>query len=190
MALYGAVIQVLAALAVLCVGVSAVVFGLLLAPSGRERLRAYFGGSEWQLVGWAWLVALVATAGSLYLSEIMHFVPCLLCWYQRIAMYPLVVVLGVATFRRDIGVWRVAMPLPAIGLLISAYHVLLQYQPTLEVVSCNVGAPCSGRYMAVFGFVSIPVLAGAAFLMILALLAVAALFTGPGSEGRFLAVGD
>jgi disulfide bond formation protein DsbB len=108
--------------------------------------------------------------GSLYLSDVMHFLPCLLCWYQRIAMYPLVVVLGVGMLRSDPGVWRFAIPLPVIGAAIAAYHVMIQWRPNLEVTSCAIGAPCTGRYVAVFGFISIPTMAAAAFLLITVLL--------------------
>ena len=85
-------------------------------------------------------------------------------------MYPLVVVLGVGMLRADAGVWRFALPLPLIGLLIAAYHVTIQWRPTLDVGTCDVGAPCTGRYVAVFGVVSIPTMAGAAFLLITSLL--------------------
>ncbi len=108
--------------------------------------------------------------GSLYLSDFVGFIPCRFCWYQRIAMYPLVLVLGVGLVRGDGGVWRYAIPLSIVGFLIAAYHVALQYQPHLEILSCATDAPCSVRYVAVFGFISIPAMAGAAFLLITALL--------------------
>lgn len=85
-------------------------------------------------------------------------------------MYPLVLVLGVGLLRPGVRIWPFALPLPAVGLAIAAYHVALQFQPTLDLVPCEGGVPCSGRYVAVFGFVSIPVMAGAAFLMITTLL--------------------
>jgi disulfide bond formation protein DsbB len=85
-------------------------------------------------------------------------------------MYPLVVVLGVAFFRSDPGVWRYALPVSIIGLMISVYHVFIQFRPALEIGSCGSGPPCSGRYVAVFGFVSIPWMAGGAFLLISAIL--------------------
>jgi disulfide bond formation protein DsbB len=71
---------------------------------------------------------------------------------------------------RDPTVWRFALPLPLVGLVISLYHVSIQYRPSLEIVSCGSGAPCSARYVLVFGFVSIPVMAAAAFLLIAVLL--------------------
>ena len=68
-------------------------------------------------------------AGSLYFSEVAHFVPCRLCWYQRIAMYPLVLLLGIATLRRDVGIRLYAIPLAAIGAAVSIYHVQLERFP-------------------------------------------------------------
>ena len=164
MGLYPTIITTLGVLAFVAVAL-AIGLGVALATAGgRARLFGMLGGQERHPITWAWIVALIAMLGSLYLSEIMHFVPCLLCWYQRIAMYPLVFVLGVGLLRADPGVW------PVIGFFISAYHVLIQFRPNLEVTTCAVGAPCTGRYVAVFGFVSIPTMAGAAFLLITALL--------------------
>ncbi len=115
----------------------------------------------------AWLVAIVATAGSLYFSEVRSFVPCALCWWQRILMYPLVVVLGVATFRQDAAVWRTALPLSVLGLGTSTYHYLVQKVPGFAPpASCASGVPCTAQYINWFGFVSISFLAGVAFLLI------------------------
>ena len=115
----------------------------------------------------AWWVAIAATVGSLYFSEVRQFVPCTLCWWQRIFMYPLIVVLGVATFRQDAQVWRTALPLSAIGLGTAAYHYLLQKVPTIAPpASCALGVPCNVQYINWFGFVTIPFLAFAAFAWI------------------------
>ena len=123
----------------------------------------------------AWLTAIAATAGSLYFSEVRMFVPCALCWWQRIFMYPLVVVLGVATFRQDHQAWRTALPLSLVGLGTAGYHVLLQKVPGLAApASCAAGVPCDLQYINWFGFVTIPVLAAVAFAIItLALLRLA-----------------
>lgn len=119
----------------------------------------------------AWLVALMATIGSLYFSEVRMFVPCALCWWQRIFMYPLVAILGVATLRQDFGVWRYALPLSLIGLGTAGYHVLLQKVPGLAPpASCAVGVPCSLQYINWFGFVTIPTLALVAFTLISAIM--------------------
>ena len=170
MTFYAGIVQTLATLALLGTGVA---FGLLVAhasPAGRAWLRERLGGRELHPIGWAWFVALVAMSGSLYFSDVVGFVPCLLCWYQRIAMYPIVFVLGMGLLQRDPTAWRFALPLPLVGLVISLYHVFVQYRPTLEIVSCGSGAPCSARYVLVFGFVSIPVMAAAAFGLIATLL--------------------
>ena len=170
MALYTGIVQTLAALALL--GTVAAV-GLLVAqgsPSGRAWLRERLSDQELHPIGWAWFVALMAMSGSLYLSDVVGFIPCSLCWYQRIAMYPIVFVLGMGLLQRDPTAWRFALPLPLVGLVISLYHVVVQYRPGLEIVACGTGAPCSARYVAVFGFVSIPVMAAAAFLLIAVLL--------------------
>lgn len=170
MALYSTIITTLGILAPVAV-VLALGLGVTLSLSGgRESLRGALVGQERHVIGWAGGVALMAMLGSLYLSEIVHFLPCLLCWYQRIAMYPLVAVLGVGMLRSDPAVWRFAIPLPVIGFLIAAYHVTIQWRPNLDVGTCAIGAPCTGRYVAVFGFISIPTMAGAAFLLITALL--------------------
>ena len=170
MTLYPAIVQMLGGASLAGAATSlALVVGLMM-PVGRAWLRTSLTGYERHVIGWAWTIAFLATAGSLYFSEIVGFIPCPFCWYQRFAMYPLVLVLGVGLVRAYPGIWRFALPLPLIGLVIAAYHVALQFQPTLDLVPCEGGVPCSGRYVAVFGFVSIPVMAGAAFLMISALL--------------------
>lgn len=170
MAFYATIVTTLGVLALVAVALALALGGALVTAGGRERLQLALFGLERHAIGWAWGVALTAMLGSLYLSEIAHFLPCLLCWYQRIAMYPLVFVLGVGMLRSDPAVWRYAIPLPVIGFLIAAYHVMIQWRPTLDVGTCAVGAPCTGRYVAVFGLISIPTMAGAAFLLITALL--------------------
>jgi disulfide bond formation protein DsbB len=172
--MFAQVITILAALAVVAVVVSAGLWVGLAAPSGRRVLRRWFGSGGRELLIGAWLVAAIAMAGSLYFSN-SGLVPCKFCWYQRIAMYPLVPILGVAAFRRDVGVWRYALPLSVVGGLISLYHAALQLQPALEVTECTVGAPCTLRYFAVFGWISIPWMAGAAFVWITTLVSAAAI---------------
>ena len=170
MTTYAAASQFLGFLTLLTLGAAALLTVFLAVPSGRSRIGALLAGRERDALGFAWLASAFAMAGSLYYSDIVGFVPCLLCWYQRIAMYPLVAVLGVGFLRSDPAVWRFALPHPRIGQPISVYHALIQLQPSLEVVSCGGAVPCSGRYVAAFGFVSIPWMAGAAFLFIAAVL--------------------
>lgn len=115
----------------------------------------------------AFAIAATAMAGSLYYSEIAHFVPCEFCWFQRIAMYPLAVLLlvGVAT-RATLPARFVVVP-AAIGLLISVYHYQLQLFPEQTVICTGAGAPCTLRYVDELGFVSIPFMAGCGFAAIL-----------------------
>jgi disulfide bond formation protein DsbB len=129
----------------------------------RERL------SPWALPAAA-IVALLAMGGSLYFSEIAHYTPCVLCWYQRIAMYPLVLLLGIAAFRRDIGIRIYAIPLAAIGAVISTYHYLLEWGIVPDSGACVVGVPCTQVWFRQFGFISLPFLALTAFLLIIAFL--------------------
>jgi disulfide bond formation protein DsbB len=165
-----AVTQSLASLALLSGAMGALLLVALAVPPSRRALAVRASGSEGLLVGVAALAALVASAGSLYFSQVAGFTPCLLCWYQRIAMYPLVPVLAVGLLRRDRGVWAYGLPLSVIGLGIALYHVMIQFRPALEVGACGTGVPCTARYLAVFGFVSIPVMAAGGFLLVTALL--------------------
>lgn len=133
----------------------------------RDSLVELFGPVALHL---ALGVALVATLGSLYLSEIANFPPCRLCWYQRIAMYPLVPILAVAVWRRDAGVRFYAIPLALIGGLISTYHVLLERYPSLESGVCEATNPCTLIWVRRFGYLTIPTMALSAFALIAVLL--------------------
>ena len=112
------------------------------------------------------LVAAVATLGSLYFSDVAGFVPCDLCWYQRILMYPLVVVFGVAAVESRAGVWRTALPLSGLGVVVSAYHTVIQLTPE---TTCTVGGGCTAIYWRGLGVFTIPRLALVAFLLLAAL---------------------
>jgi disulfide bond formation protein DsbB len=120
----------------------------------------------------AWVVALLATAGSLYFSELAHFEPCRLCWFQRIAMYPLVVILGIAAVRRDRSGAVYGLALALIGAVVAAYHVTLEWFPSLDGGTCDPANPCTLLWFRVFGFISLPTLALSAFLLIASLLAI------------------
>jgi disulfide bond formation protein DsbB len=117
----------------------------------------------------AWLVAFLATAGSLYFSEVAGFEPCHLCWYQRIAMYPLVIILAIAAARREPSGAFYGAALAGIGALISTYHIALEWFPSLDSGACDPSNPCTLVWFRVFGFLSLPTLALAAFLLILTL---------------------
>jgi disulfide bond formation protein DsbB len=135
-----------------------------------------------QALALAFVVAAVSMAGSLYLSEGAHFTPCRLCWYQRICMYPLVPVLGLAAWRRDHGIRPYAGALAAIGAVIASYHVLLERFPTLESSVCEVANPCTLIGVRRFGYLTIPGMALSAFALILVLLAVARDGSHPGTR--------
>lgn len=167
---FAAVSRSLASLALLSAGGAVVLLVLLALPAGRARLGRELAGEARLLLGIAWLAAGIATAGSLYFSQVVGFAPCVLCWYQRIAMYPLVLVLAVAAITADARAWRYGLPLSGAGLLVSAYHIALQYQPALDTGTCSAEVPCTLRYVSVFGFVSIPVMAAGGFLLVSALL--------------------
>jgi len=121
----------------------------------------------------AWLVATVATAGSLYYSEVAGFVPCVLCWYQRIAMYPLSAVLAVAAIRRDGQVWRYVLPPTVVGGLIATYHYQLQRFPSQSSLTCDAEVPCTQTWVWEFHYISIPLMALTGFVFITTLVLLA-----------------
>ena len=119
--------------------------------------------SEVGILALCTVVSTIATGGSLYLSEFMRLDPCELCWVQRIAMYPLVVVLGVALYEHRSEVWRTALPLSAGGGVVAAYHSYLQWRPT---TSCSLSGNCGTIQYELFGLLSIPNLSLIAFTLI------------------------
>lgn len=139
---------------------------LRLVPAGRPTLLRLHDATLWL----AWLVAATAMVGSLYFSEVQHFTPCRYCWFQRIAMYPLAVIILVAALRRDHSVRWYAVPLAAIGLIISSYHYLIEWYPQLEGGSCDPVVPCSSFWFREFGFITLAFMALCGFTAILALL--------------------
>jgi len=114
-----------------------------------------------------WVIALIALVGSLFYSEIIGYEPCKLCWVQRIFMYPLVVIYGYALVKRNLEIALPGMLLSGIGMLVSTYHYLLQKVPALQEVGdfCE-GVPCNVQYVNYLGFITIPFLAGIAFISI------------------------
>lgn len=146
--------------------ITAVVTGALAAlhPGARRWIRDQidqYGRAS------AWLVAAVATTGSLWFSEGANFPPCELCWYQRIAMYPLVVVLGVRLFRTDTrGLRLAALGLVLAGLVVNAWHVTIETFPDLDTGSCDAAVPCTLRWVEGLGVFTIPRLATVAFVLV------------------------
>lgn len=115
----------------------------------------------------AWVVALTSTFGSLYSSEIAHLVPCVLCWYQRIFMYPLVILIAVGILIKDKKLPLYVLPLSIIGTGFALYHYLLQRGiiPD-ELGPCVLGVSCTTRYIEWFGFITIPFLSLLSFVTI------------------------
>ena len=150
------------------------IFAILTLVAGAGAIgllvyRAVKGPEAAALLGdkaiWlAFTVALVASVGSLLYS-------CRLCWFQRIAMYPLAIVLLVGAIRREAVVKFYALPLALIGLAVSIYHNVVQFFPSLEGGSCDPAVPCSARSIEMFGFMDLPFMAGIGFIVISVLLA-------------------
>lgn len=114
----------------------------------------------------ALLTACISMAGSLYFSLVLHWPPCDLCWYQRICMYPLALIIVVNTLRRESGLEHYVLPLSLIGAVIAMYHYLLQKTDWFTAPMCLSGVPCSGDYLNWFGVITIPLLALVAFVLI------------------------
>jgi disulfide bond formation protein DsbB len=139
----------------------------LVSPNARAAVTSWARAVAPQSVVFAWIVAMVTTLGSLYYSEHAGFVPCELCWYQRIVMYPLVIVLGVAALRRDRAVWITTLVFVAIGAPLSLYHWLVERVPAFEESSsCSAITPCSAPWFEKLGFVTLAWMAMSAFLLI------------------------
>ena len=169
-----AALGVLALLAQVALAAALVALVLrLVGVTGPWRsLRRTLDGSELWL---AFAVALVATGGSLFFSEIEHFVPCKLCWFQRIAMYPLLL-LALPALARDVRAGRYFLPLPVVGLAISIWHILVERGVIEETQSCEISAPggCSVKWIEELGYITIPTLAATAFALCIVLLGLAA----------------
>ncbi|MBI1864116.1 disulfide bond formation protein B [Candidatus Woesebacteria bacterium] len=115
----------------------------------------------------AWIFAIVSVLGSLYFSEIAHFPPCILCWYQRIFMYPLAILIPVGILKKDKNLPYYVLPLTIIGGLIAIYHNLLYWNIIPEAYTpCAAGISCTTRFIEWFGFVTIPFLSFCSFLVI------------------------
>lgn len=162
---FASALGLLAVVAALAAAV--VVLGRVLSRS------AWVPHADTALTG-AFGIAAVATAGSLVFSEVYHFTPCELCWVQRIAMYPLALLLGIAAVRRDLDVRHYAIPLAGLGALVSIWHVLVQRVPAMAgTTSCEATAPCTGIWVEALGVLTIPTMALVGFVAIIALLSTA-----------------
>ncbi len=127
--------------------------------------------SNWTFLFLCWLIAAVSTMGSLFFSDVMDFSPCLLCWYQRICLFPLVIILAIGLFPLDKRVVKYALPLAIAGWLTAFYHNLLYSGIIPESIQpCSQGISCTEEYIKLFGFLTIPMLSLLSFSMIITLL--------------------
>ena len=118
-----------------------------------------------------WIICMITTGamvGSLYFSEKVGFAPCKLCWYQRIAMFSIAIISFAAALRNDKNIARYTIVLAPIGLLVSTYHYLLEWFPTLETNVCSLDVPCTAVWFRELGFVTLCFMAGCAFITVIA----------------------
>ena len=174
--------DVIVALAVLGVvgqvlGAGLLLTGALALFGVRGPLRALRSGVEGYELWLAFVVAAIATGGSLFFSEIAHFVPCELCWYQRICMYPLSIITLLAALANDRRVARYLLPLPLVGAGVSVYHLLVENGVVEQAKACLISAPggCATKWINEFGYVTIPTLALTGFALCFAFLLLSAL---------------
>jgi disulfide bond formation protein DsbB len=148
-----------------------VLFALLMIKSvfwekARNLKRKMLGLAPKYAVPFAFTVALISTLGSLYFSEIANFVPCELCWFQRIFMYPQVILFGIALFKKDKGVFSYALPLSIIGACIAGYNYWLQMSGSVST-TCSAGVSCATAPFFSYGFITIAYMALTGFLLII-----------------------
>ena len=150
--------------------------GLLALVGVRGPLNALRSGVEGYELWLAFVVASIATGGSLFFSEIAHFVPCELCWYQRVCMYPLSITTLLAALFDDPRAARYLLPLPVVGAGVSVYHLLVENGVVGESLTCRISAPggCTVKWIDEFGYMTIPTLALTAFALVFAFLLLAA----------------
>lgn len=128
-------------------------------------------GTNWTLLFLAWLLVSVSVTGSVFFSYVLEFEPCVLCWYQRICLFPLVLILAAGLFPFDKSVVKYALPLAIAGGLTAFYHTLLYAGIIPESIQpCSKGVSCTEKYIELFGFISIPMLSFFAFAAVTALL--------------------
>lgn len=139
------------------------------SQSEGHRIQS-MNDKKWTLLFLSWVISMIATVGSLFFSEVMLLPPCILCWYQRICMYPLIVIFLMGLFPYDRSALRFSVPLITIGSLISIYHNLLYYKILPESASpCVQGISCTTVQLEWLGFITIPLLSLIAFGILLIL---------------------
>jgi disulfide bond formation protein DsbB len=158
---------------VLCVGVGAAALARLLGwHAPLDAIRSTLWGYElWA----AFVVAAIATGGSLFFSQVAGYIPCEMCWFQRICMYPLSIITLLAAFSGDHRVARYLMPLPVVGAGVSVYHLLVENGVVEQAKGCLISAPggCATKWVNEFGYMTIPTLALTAFVLLIGFLALA-----------------
>ena len=154
------------ALATLAAGI------ITLAALVFEKSMSWAGGWLTQVrASGLWIICMITTGamvGSLYFSEKVGFAPCKLCWYQRIAMYSIAIISFVAALRNDKNIARYTIVLAPLGLIVSTYHYLLEWFPTLETNVCSLDVPCTAVWFRELGFVTLCFMAGCAFIIVIA----------------------
>ena len=122
--------------------------------------------SQWMLY-FAWVMSCLSLLGSLYMSDVLHFEPCHLCWYQRICLYPLVIILGMAICRASTDVVPYLIPQIVIGACLSAYQIIIQEFPALQAIKlCGSGPSCTDKIDIGLGIISLPMMGMGVFIMI------------------------
>jgi len=139
-------------------------------PSMLDRVRAFLSTTA---LWYAWVIALVTTLGSLYYSEIAGYAPCTLCWYQRIAIYPMAIVLLVGALRKDPVVKWYAIPPLLVGMAVSIYHYQLEWFPSQSHTFCTLETPCTTIWFRQFGFMTLSYMALSAAAAMITLLLLA-----------------
>ena len=127
--------------------------------------------TNWTLLFLCWLIVTLSALGSLFFSYVMGFAPCVLCWYQRIFLFPLVILLAVGLFPFDKSVVKYSLPLAITGLLVAIYHNLLYAGIIPESIQpCSRGVSCTEKYIELFGVITIPMLSLLSFITVIVLL--------------------
>jgi disulfide bond formation protein DsbB len=156
-------------LAVVAAVITVTLLGARLLAGRNATAQAIVDAFAGPALALAAVVAATCIAGSLYFSEVADFVPCTLCWYQRVAMYPLVVILAIAAVRGDRDVWHYVAPLAGIGAIVSTYHYVVEWFPEADSGVCKSTIPCTFVWFRELGFVSLPLMALCGFALILTL---------------------
>ena len=129
--------------------------------------------ANWNILFLCWLLVSISTTGSLFFSHVMNFAPCVLCWYQRIFLFPLVLILAIGLFPLDKNVVKFALPLAIAGWLTAFYHNLLYSEViSKDLQPCSQGVSCTEKYIDLFGFLTIPMLSLLSFSTVIALLVI------------------